>query len=128
MELPIKSIYKLRQNARYVHGWRTSAAPQCLNTRLRLESALLRWAPVCQSDSNRTREFRVFHEVRIKEVYQRSVSIKAFVAPEVADALAESDLQWSIEDLLRELRAYLEVRRPLTVEFTISIAIAPGGQ
>lgn len=120
MDVPVKSIYPLRIWPQRDDDY------DCLCTTQRLRRAIMDWKPIVQANGSHIRSFSVFHKAKVfeKSVYN-SVGIIAYTWPEMADALADSALKWSIADLQRELDAYLERRRPMTIIFSISVRILP---
>ena len=119
MDVPVKSIYPLR-----VSQMRDDGA--CLCTARRLQRAIIDWKPIVQADGNRVRSFAVFHKAKVFEKFvTNSVGIIAYTWPEMADALADSNLRWSIATLQQELDTFLERRRPMNVIFSISVRILP---
>ena len=115
----MNSIYPLRVRQMHDDG-------DCLCTARRLQRAIMDWKPVAQANGNRIRYFSVFHKAKVFEKFvSNSVGIIAYTWPEMADALADSALKWSIAALQRELDTYLERRRPMNVIFSISVRILP---
>lgn len=90
-----------------------------------IEWAVRQWEPLEQGGQLK----RIFHDVELKEDFDCfRVFVYAYIDPVLAEQLAGEPAFGTREAIERSLTAYLDNWRPVGIEFTIRVCLAPVGQ